>query len=85
MAPRNDEHQKKSTPAETQTSVGRGRVRGLIKSRFKGFDDDSDEDQVRPTPLQNGEYNAQTRSTSSLGKSQHAPVSHSLSIEVRVS
>lgn len=82
LAPRNDEHQKTSTPPEIQTTLGRGRVRGLIKPRFKGFDDESEEDEVRPTSLHNGEHNSQTLSTSSLRKPQHASVGRCLPIRI---
>jgi hypothetical protein len=72
-APRNDEtHQTLAQPEVSQPVTMRGRVRGLIKPRFKGFDDESEEDEIKSTPLHNEDSMTHMRSASSLGKTQHS-------------
>ena len=81
LATRINERQERSEQTEiTQSTSGRGRVRGLIKPRFKGFDDESDDDDVKSTSLHNGRHDSETENASILREYEGAQVSCRISI-----
>ena len=79
---RNNLEQERSAEPETaQRPERRGRFRGTIKPRFKGFDDGSDENDTTPPPSHRAANGTQSHKLSSVRQLRQNRVSDGWAID----